>query len=176
MSYKKLVSLFAVSALALGACGADDAEEAATEDTETEEVEETDDAEEVEEGSTQDLLDQAKGESGEATPDYGLEVSGNWTQEGYGIGHPEGEPAVIPVAIISEKEGYHVYLLENGVVSEVVSDEPEFEFEVENPSDDVDYHVGVSPDDLGGEGEEVSVDDFERSEKVFFEIEEDEEE
>lgn len=168
MSYKKLVTLFAVSALALGACGTDDADDVATDDADaTEEVEETD---ETEAGSTQDLIEQAKGDSGEAFPEYGLTVTGNWTQDGYVIGHPEGEAATIPVAIVTEKETYHVYLLEDGVITEIVSDEPEVEFVVEEPSDAVEYHVGVSPDDLGAEGDEVSAEDFSRSEKVLFEV------
>lgn len=162
MSYKKLVSLFAVSALVLGACATDDA----TEDTATDDVEET---EEVE-GSTKDLMEQAKGEAGDAFPDYGLTVTGNWTTEGYSIGHPAGEAATIPVSIITENETYNVYLLEDGLVSEVVSDEGAVEFIVADPSADVVYHVGVSPDDLGAEGDEVSEDDFARFEKIIFEV------
>lgn len=169
MSYKKIVSLLAVSTLALGACGTDDTEEVETD--ETEEVEET---EETEEGSSQDLIEQAKGETGDAFPDYGLEVAGTWTQDGYAIGYPEGEAATIPVAILTENEDYNVYLLEDGLVTEVVSNEEEVEFMVEDPSDEVDYHVGISPEDLGSEGDEVSEEDFARSEKVFFEIQEEE--
>lgn len=181
MSYKKLVSLFAVSALALGACGSDDAADGSADDANaTDEVEEV--MEEVEEtgedaaSSTQDLLEQAKEESGEAYPDYGLTVTGDWTQDGYIIGHPEGEEAVIPVEIVTENETYNVYLLEDGVITDMMADEPEIEFVVADPSDSVDYHVGVSPEDLGAEGDEVDVEDFERSEKVMFEIAEPEEE
>lgn len=168
MSYKKLVSLLAVSALALGACGTDDAEEPATDGMdETEEVEE--ETEETEGSSTQDLIEQAKGESGNAFPDYGLTVTGSWTVDGYSIGYVDGEPAVIPVNIVTEKESYNVYLLEDGIVSEMVSNEPEIEFMVEDPTADVEYHVGISPDDLGAVGDEVSVDDFKRSERIIFE-------
>ena len=53
-----------------------------------------------------------------------------------------------------------MYLLEDGVVSEVVSDEPAVEFVVADPSADVVYHVGISPDDLGAVGDEVSEDDL----------------
>lgn len=155
MSYKKLVSLFAVSAFALGACGADDAAE-----------------ETPEKGSTQELLEQAEGEAGNAFPDYGLTVSGDWTTEGYSIGHPAGEPATVPVSIVTEKETYNVYLLEDGLVSEVVSDEEAVEFIVADPSDDVVYHVGISPEDLGAEGDAVSEEDFARFEKIVFTIEE----
>lgn len=171
MSYKKLVSLLAVSALALGACGAEDVEEEETDDTEeVEEVEVEDEEEdENEESSTQDLIEQAKGESGDAFPDYGLEVSGNWTVDGYGIDYVAGEAATVPVSILTEKEDYHVYFLEDGLISEIVSNEEEVEFLVEDPSADVEYHVGVSPDDLGEVGDEVSVDDFKRSEKIVFE-------
>lgn len=162
MSYKKLVSLFAVSAIALGACGTDDAEKPAPEDTE--------ETGETEGGSTQDLIEQAKNESGDAFPDYGLTVSGTWTVDGYSISYPEGEAAIIPVEIVTDKESYNVYLLEDGVVTELVSDEPAIEFEVENPSADVEYHVGISPEDLGAVGDEVSVDDFARFEKIIFEV------
>lgn len=165
MSYKKLVSLFAVSALALGACGTDDAaEDAPAEDADaTEEVEE-------EGSSTKDLMEQAKGEAGDAFPDYGLTVTGDWTTEGYSIGHPAGEAATIPVSIVTEEETYNVYLLEDGVVSEVVSAEPAVEFIVADPSADITYIVGVSPEELGAVGDEVSEDDFERFEKIIFEI------
>ena len=169
MSYKKLVSLLAVSALALGACATDDAEEDTTVETdETEEVEDMEE-EESESSSTQDLIEQAKGESGEAFPDYGLEVTGNWTVDGYSIEYVAGEGATIPVTIITDKEEYHVYFLEDGLVSEVVSNEEEIDFLVEDPSDAVEYYVGVSPDELGEVGEEVSVEDFKRSEKIIFE-------
>ncbi len=77
---------------------------------------------------------------------------------------------VIPVEIVTDKETYNVYLLEDGVVTEVVSDEPAVEFMVEDPSADVEYHVGISPDDLGAVGDEVSVEDFARYEKIIFEI------
>lgn len=167
MNYKKLVSLFAVSAFALGACGTDDAAEDTTPDDtdETEEVEE----EETEGTSTKDLLEQAKGEAGSAFPDYGLTVTGNWTTEGYSIGHAPGEDAVVPVSIVTENEDFNVYLLEDGVVSEIVSNEPEVEFIVADPSADIMYIVGVSPEELGAVGDEVSEDDFERFEKVLFE-------
>lgn len=167
MSYKKLVSLFAVSAFALGACGTDDA----AEDTATDDMDETEEVEEAEEGSsTADLLEQAKGEAGSAFPDYGLTVTGNWTTEGYVIGHEAGEPATVPVSIVTENETYNVYLLEDGLVSEIVSDEPAVEFIVADPSADTIYHVGISPDDLGAVGDEVVEEDFARFEKIIFEV------
>lgn len=167
MSYKKLVSLLAVSALALGACGNDTTDDAAEPEVdETEEVEET----EVEEGSTLDAIEQAKSEAGDAFPDYGLTVSGDWTVDGYSIGHPEGEAAVIPVSIITEKDTYNVYLLENGLVTDMVSNEDDIEFTVEEPSADVEYHVGISPEELGEMGDEVNVEDFKRSEKIIFTV------
>lgn len=165
MSYKKLVSLFAVSALALGACATDNTtDDAATDDTDA-----TEEVEEEEEGSTKDLLEQAKDEAGDAFPDYGLTVSGDWTTEGYKVGYVDGEDAVIPVAIVTDKETYNVYLLQDGIVTDVVSNEPEVEFIVADPSADVAYQVGISPDDLGAEGDEVSEDDFARFENIVFE-------
>lgn len=165
MSYKKLVSLLAVSTLALAACGSDNAEEPKVDETEqTEETETT----ETEGSSTQELIDQAKNESGDAFPDYGLEVVGTWTVDGYEVGYAPGEAATIPANVITEAaDGYNVYLLEDGVVAEVVSDTPEVEFTVDTPSADTEYVVGVSPEDLGQAGDEVAVEDFERFETIL---------
>jgi len=164
MSYKKLLSLLAVSTLALGACGTDDAEEPETDDTEQTGETESD---ETADSSSQDLINQAKDNSGEAYPEYGLEVTGTWTTEGYEVGHAPGEAATIPVDIISEEEAYNAYLLEDGVITEVVSDTPEVEFTVDDPSAEAEYVVGVSPEDLGEAGDEVDAEDFVRSEKVI---------
>jgi len=177
MSYKKLLSLLAVSTLALGACGADDTEEPDTEDTE--QTEQADPEEETADSSSQDLINQAKDDSGEAFPEYGLEVVGTWTTEGYEVGYVPGEAATVPVNIISEAEEYNAYLLEDGVISEVVSDTPEIEFTVDSPSADAEYVVGVSPEDLGEAGDEINEEDFVRSEKISLveaEAEEDAEE
>ncbi len=184
MGYKKLVSLLAVSALALGACADDAAEEPATDETEeVTEVEETEDTtaedtadeagtEESADGegsSTQDLLKQAQEQSGEAFPEYGLYVAGNWTEEGTVVEHAPGEAATVPVQITTEHEEYNVYLVEDGVITEVVSNEPEVEFTVESPSADATYQVGISPDDLGQAGDEVAEEDFYRVDTVVFE-------
>lgn len=173
MSYKKLVSLFAVSALALGACADDTAEEPATDDTENvEDVDQTDDATETEEtegSSSKDLIEAAKNQAGDAFPEYGLEVVGTWTSDGYVVEYTPGEAATIPVTIITENSGYNTYLLEDGVVAEVISDEEAPEFTVDAPSADVEYVVGVSPEDLGEAGDEVAVEDLYRSEVVVFE-------
>jgi len=168
MSYKKLVSLFAVSTLALAACGTEDTEEPATDDAEqTEQTEETDTSEEG--SSTEDLINQAQENSGEASPEYGLEIDGTWSEEGYIIQHAPGEAATIPVVITSEQSEYNTYLLEDGVIAEVVSNEPEPTFTIESPSADTDYVVGVSPDDLGEVGDEVAVEDLYRYENIVFE-------
>jgi hypothetical protein len=185
MSYKKLVSLFAVSTLALAACGTtDDAEQPATDDTEqTEDVEQTEDADQTEDtadegseddvASSDDLLQQAQEESGDAMPVYGLAVgeAGAWTQDGYVVQHAPGEAATIPVVITPTEEAgdFNVYLTEDGVITDVVSNETELEFTVESPSADVEYVVGVSPDDLGEVGDEVAAEDFYRADVVLFE-------
>lgn len=171
MGYKKLVSLLAVSALALGACADDTTEEEPTVD-ETEEVEEVDETtdETTDEGSsTADLIQQAQDESGEAFPEYGLYVPGNWTEDGIVVSYETGNPAVVAPAITTEHEAYNVYLVEDGVITDVISDDPAPEFTVEAPSADVTYHVGISPDDLGSAGDEVSEDDFYRVDTVVFE-------
>lgn len=172
MNYKKLVSLFAVSTLALTACGTtDDAKETPTD--ETAEVEETpadDKAEETSEAlSPQELMKQAQDQAGDAFPEYGLYIAGAWTQEGIVVQHAPGEAATVPVQITTDHTEYNVYLLEDGVITQVVSNEPEPAISVESPSSDVEYVVGISPDDLGAEGDEVAVDDFYRSEVVVFE-------
>lgn len=173
MKYRKLVSLFAVSALALGACATDDAEEPATDDTEeVEDADQTDDAAEEttdeEASSSEDLINQAMENSGDAYPEYGLTV-GTWTEDGQLVTHAPGEPASVEVAVIAEAEEYNTYLLEDGVVAEVISDDPAPVFTVESPSADVEYVVGVSPDALGEVGDEVAVDDLYRSETLIFE-------
>lgn len=182
MKYNKLVSLLAVSTLALAACGTtDDAEETPTdtteevEDVETDETEtETDDAaEETEDSgdtaSTEDLLQQAQEQSGDAFPEYGLYVTGAWTEEGIVVQHAPGEAATVPVSAITDHEEYNVYLLEDGVIAEVSSNEPETEFLVESPSADVEYVVGISPEQVGEVGDEASAEDFDRSEVIVFE-------
>ena len=176
MGYKKLVSLLAVSALALGACADDTAEEEPTVD-ETEEVEEldettdetADDTADGEGSSTEDLIKQAQDESGEAFPEYGLYVPGNWTEDGIVVNYETGGPATLAAAVTTEHESYNVYLVEDGVITDVVSDDPAPEFTVEAPSADVTYHVGISPDDLGEAGDEVAEDDFYRVDTVLFE-------
>lgn len=174
MGYKKIVSLLAVSSLALAACGSqEDTEDPATDETEqTEEVDQTEETEssETEGSSSDDLLQQAIEDSGDATPVYGLTVgeAGAWTADGYVVQHAPGETATVPVIIETEEENYNVYLTEDGVISEVVSNEPEFEFTVDAPSADTEYVVGVSPDDLGEVGDEVAAEEFYRSDVVLF--------
>lgn len=163
MSYKKLVSLLAVSTLALAACAADEEEPTGDDTEQTEDVDNTDD---TEGSSSNSLIEDAKNSSGDAYPEYGLTVTGAWTVDGYEVEYVPGDAATIPASVITEAEGYNVYLLENGVVSEIVSDEPEVEFTVDEPSADAEYVVGVSPDELGEVGDEVAADDFYRSEKV----------
>lgn len=163
MNYKKLVSLFAVSTLALTACGTtDEPEETPTDDVE--DVEETESA-----SSSADLMDIAAQNTGDAFPEYGLYVPGAWTAEGRVVEYAAGEAATIPVAITSDHAEYNVYLLEDGVITQVVSNEPEVALTVESPSADTEYVVGVSPDTLGEAGDEVAAEDFYRSEIVLFE-------
>lgn len=174
MNYKKLVSLLAVSTLALSACGTtNDAEETPTDDTEEVEEVETDQTEGADDAedspSSFDLMDAAAEKAGDAYPEYGLYVTGTWTQEGRVVQYAPGEAATIPVSILTEHEDYNVYLMEDGVITEVVSSEPEVELTVDSPSADTEYIVGVSPDALGEVGDEVAEEDFYRSEVVVFE-------
>lgn len=168
MNYKKLVSLFAVSTLALSACGTtDEGEETPTDNVE--DVEETPTETEETGSASSDLMDRAAENSGDAFPEYGLYVPGAWTAEGRVIQHAPGEAAVIPVAITSDHTEYNVYLVEDGVITEIVSNEPEAELTVDAPSADTNYLVGVSPDALGEVGDEVAEEDFYRTEIVLFE-------
>ena len=159
MNYKKLVSLFAVSTLALSACGTTDEADDTVDTTETEDTA----------SSSDDLIDRALENTGDAFPEYGLYVPGAWSADGRIVQYATGEDAVIAVDITTDHEAYYVYLLEDGVITQVEENNPETEFTVENPSADTDYMVGVSPDELGAVGDEVVEEDFYRAEKVIIE-------
>ena len=159
MNYKKLVSLFAVSTLALSACGTTDEADDTVDTTETEDTA----------SSSDDLMDRALENTGDAFPEYGLYVPGAWSADGRIVQYATGEDAVIAADITTDHEAYNVYLLEDGVVTQVEENNPETEFTVENPSADTDYMVGVSPDELGAVGDEVAEEDFYRAERVIIE-------
>lgn len=159
MNYKKLVSLFAVSTLVLSACGTTDEADDTVDTTETEDTA----------SSSDDLMDRALENTGDAFPEYGLYVPGAWSADGRIVQYATGEDAVIAVNITTDHEAYYVYLLEDGVITQVEENNPETEFTVENPSADTDYMVGVSPDELGAVGDEVVEEDFYRAEKVLIE-------
>ena len=159
MNYKKLVSLFAVSTLALSACGTTDEADDTVDTTETEDTA----------SSSDDLMDRALENTGDAFPEYGLYVPGAWSADGRIVQYATGEDAVIAVDITTDHEAYNVYLLEDGVITQVEENNPETEFTVENPSADTDYMVGVSPDELGAVGDEVAEEDFYRAERVIIE-------
>ena len=72
MNYKKLVSLFAVSTLALSACGTTDEADDTVDTTETEDTA----------SSSDDLIDRALENTGDAFPEYGLYVPGAWSADG----------------------------------------------------------------------------------------------
>lgn len=159
MNYKKLVSLFAVSTLALSACGTTDEADDTVDTTETEDTA----------SSSDDLIDRALENTGDAFPEYGLYVPGAWSADGRIVQYATGEEAVIAVDITTDHEAYNVYLLEDGVITQVEENNPETKFTVENPSADTDYMVGVSPDELGTVGDEVAEEDFYRAERVIIE-------
>ncbi len=159
MNYKKLVSLFAVSTLALSACGTTDEADDTVDTTETEDTA----------SSSDDLIDRALENTGDAFPEYGLYVPGAWSADGRIVQYATGEDAVIAVDITTDHEAYNVYLLEDGVITQVEENNPETKFTVENPSADTDYMVGVSPDELGTVGDEVAEEDFYRAERVIIE-------
>lgn len=154
MSLKKLATLLAVSVFALSACG-NNAEET---------------TEESSGDSAKDLIEQAKEESGEAMPEYGITFYGTWTQDGY-----EFEGGEIVGAAVTDKEDYSIYLVKDGKVIEKLStdgegaeDLPDFAFQVEAPAEGQDeYIIGISGEDLGETGADVSEDDLYRYEKII---------
>lgn len=174
MDYKKLVSLLAVSTLALAAC---DTDEEPT-DPENGEVEEGTEENGAENGGSdsQSLIDSATEQSGDAFPDYTVEIgAGTWTEEGYVV-PAEGGEVTIPVAAGGEDDFFVYFAEEDGTVVEVVENEEEPVFSVDEPAEETPYVVGVSPEDLGGEGDTVNAEDFARSRNVIAAPEAEEEE
>jgi hypothetical protein len=164
MTYKKLVSLLAISTLALAAC---DANEEEPTEPENGAVEDENGAEENgTEGASdsQSLIDSASERSGEAFPQYTLTIdNGSWTQEGYVIQGTSIEAS-------AGGEEFSVYLVDGeGTVLEVLENEIEPVFTVDEASSEEgdSYVVGVTPDDLGAEGDSVETEDFARYENVI---------
>lgn len=160
MDFKKLVSLLAVSTLALAACDTDE------EPAEPENGEENGDAEEGASDS-QSLIEGASERSGDAFPDYTLEIAGHagWTEEGYLVPAEDGE---VTIAAVAGGEDFSVYFTEaDGTIIEVVENEEEVTFTVPEPEEETNYGVGVSPEDLGGEGDTVDSEDFARYENIL---------
>lgn len=169
MSLKKWVTLLAVSTLALTACGQEDN---TTEDTapETEETstEETKDKNDEAGSATNDLIEQAKQESGDAFPEYGLTIRGNWTTNGYEVEAPK-----ITGSAVTSHEDYYVYLVQDGKIvqkqstADAETDLPDIAFEVGEPGENNHYVVGITPEDLGDVGADVGEDAFYRHEKII---------
>ncbi|MER2063570.1 MAG: hypothetical protein ABS873_02895 [Alkalibacterium sp.] len=196
MDYKKLVSLLAVSTLALAACdtdeeptpdpdieegteGADEVEEDTTvedtdetEDTEDlEDVDETDDAEDTESssGSAHDIIDGIGSDLSYTAP-IELEVAGGtWSQAGYVFTPEEGEATVNGVATPNDEvEEVYAFVIEEGVVFEKPEvEEGEFSFTVNETEGDQEFQVGVSDEDLWEVGDEADVEELVRYENVI---------
>lgn len=153
MSLKKLATLLAVSVFALTACGS-----------------KSDDKSKESGDSAKELIEQAKEESGDAMPEYGITFYGTWTTEGYEI-----EGGEITGSAVTSKEEYYIYLVKDGKILQKISTGgegsdslPDFSFKVEAPKEGKDeYVVGISGKDLGDIGAEIKPEDLYRYEKIL---------
>lgn len=177
MSYKKLLSLLAVSSLALVACGENNTagdpatEEVGTDETaEDAEVDETEDAaSEAEDG--EDTFDRAaERESGDVVVPVGLEVLGEWTTEGYVVAS-EGPEATLDLTALPDEgvDTFYLYVTdEDGTILEKSENEEEFAYIVEDVDSEIILYAGSSDEDLGDAGDTVDPEeDFVRYERVI---------
>lgn len=162
MSYKKLLSILAVSSLTLVACG----EENSTEEPSVEESEQT--SEETADSS--DVFERAaERETGDATVSVGLEVVGQWTTDGYVV-PSEGPTANIYLTAIPAGDGpFFIYVTdEEGKIVEKYESEPEVVHTIENVDSDIHLYAGTSEEDLGNVDDTVNPEeDFVRFEKII---------
>lgn len=161
MNYKKLLSLLAVSSFALAACGNQDD---AADDTDTEET--TEEESNGSENNSQDIIDGIEGEDLGYTAEVELELGGTWTADGR-IFEGTAEEAAIE-GTIAPPESF-VYLIQNDEVVELleVAEDGSFAYELDTPSEDTEYVVGASAEELYGVGDAVVEEDLPRSETVI---------
>ncbi|MFO8069628.1 MAG: hypothetical protein R6U02_06650 [Alkalibacterium sp.] len=177
MNYKKLVSLLAVSTLALAACDTD--EETATDpemeegadESEESEVEESEETEETEENgqSAHDIIDDIDSDLDYTSAVELTVTGGTWSQEGY-VFTPEGGEATVSGSAASSEEEAEIFafVMQDGEViekPEVV--EGEFSYTVTATDADQEFQVGVSDEDLWEVGDEANAEDLVRYENVI---------
>lgn len=167
MSLKKLATLLAVSVFALSACGSGDNGTDSEADTGSETEETTESTGE----SSKDLIEKAKEESGDADLEYGITFYGTWTTDGYEI-----EGGEITGSVVTDQEEYYIYLVKDGKIIDKISSTggenaealPDFAFTVEAPAEGKDeYIAGISGEDLGEVGADISEEDLYRYEKIL---------
>ncbi len=203
MTLKKLIGLLAVSSLTLAACqdqAEDPAEtEEATEEpaedqeeteegqddeaTEEDSEEETDDGE-GDEADSQDTFDKAAERTdGDAVVPVGLEVLGEWTNDGYVV-TSSGPQAEINLNILPDEgvEQFYVYITdEDGTILDKAENEVEYIYSVDGVEDEIVLYAGTSEEDLGEVDDTVDPEqDFVRNERIIIqpgeEVPEEEEE
>lgn len=183
MSYKKLLSLLAVSSLALVACGEDTSQEEdpATEETADEAAEDTADEEATDESSDEASDDEtadsddvferaAERDDLDATVAVGLEVVGTWSEDGYVV-MSEGENAVLALTALPQEdvENYYIYVTdEDGNILDKAENEEEFQYTVEGVDGEIILYAGTSDEDLGDVDDSVNPEeDFVRFERII---------
>ena len=179
MNYKKLVSLLAVSTLALAACDTDEEpvsdpemEEEGTDEVEETDVEETEETEE----SAHDIIDDIDSDL-DYTSSIELTVSGGtWSQEGYVFTPEGGEATISGSATSSEVEEeteeaaaeIFAFVMQDGVIIDKPEvEEGAFTYTVSATDADQMFQVGVSDEDLGEVGDEANAEDLVRYENVI---------
>ncbi|WP_161879439.1 hypothetical protein [Alkalibacterium sp. MB6] len=180
MDYKKLVSLLALSTLALAACDTADEEpspepqieDGAVDDaeTDTDTDTDTDGADSDSADSSQDphsLIDSIQGSDLDYTSDVELEITGGtWTQQGYTFTPEDGE-ATVEGSAAGEGDIF-AYVLQDGVVVEMPEvDAGAFTFTAPAEDGDTEYQVGVSDEELWAVGDEADPTELDRVENVI---------
>ncbi|OJF95488.1 hypothetical protein [Alkalibacterium sp. 20] len=179
MKYMKLVSLLAVSTLALAACDTDEEPvsdpemEEGTEETDGAEVEETDETtEESDEENGQnahDIIDDIEGDL-DYTSSVELEVTGGtWSQDGYIFTPEEGEATISGSAASAEEDAeIFAFVMQDGaVIDKPAVEEGAFTYTVSATDADQEFQVGVSDEDLWEGGDEADAEELVRYENII---------
>lgn len=176
MNYKKLIGLLAVSTLALAACDTDEdmeidetgeeveETEDATEDTDTDEDTGADaDDEEASGQSAHDIIDGIGDDLG-YTSSIELEITGgSWSQDGYVFTMEDGE-ATINGSAAAEGDVYAFVLQDGEVIDKPEVEEGAFTY---TTSEEGEYHIGVSDEDVWEVGDEGDADELVRQETII---------
>ncbi|TVP90979.1 hypothetical protein [Alkalibacterium sp.] len=195
MNYKKLIGLLAVSTLALAACDTDedldmdetgeevdDSEETTDDtdtdtdtdedaDTDTDTDEDADDEDGESSGqSAHDIIDGIDGDLG-YTSSIELEITGgSWSQDGYIFTLEDGE-ATVNGSAAAEDDVYAFVLQDGEVVDKPEVEEGAFTY---TTSEEGEYQIGVSDEDVWEVGDEGDAEELVRYENVIIQGSEDE--